>query len=159
MLSLPTASSAVQWTIVICLTGKKDPLAGLQVTVTGPGRLSVAVAEYETKAPLTEVASTFSAGGRDRLGGVVSRWIATVWRTLTMSALLMGANLIWTLPSETPLASTWSGGLVSSFQSGGAGLRSFQTLFSSTVAGGGPARSRGGKLEKRGRWSGSCGDW
>jgi len=72
----PCASVALQVTVVVP-TGKVLPELGLQLGVSAPSTLSVALAVYVTGTPLALVALTVMSAGTVTTGGVVSV-IATV---------------------------------------------------------------------------------
>ena len=67
----PLASAAVQLTVVVP-TGNTLPDGGVQPTVGLASKSSVAVAAYETTAPVGPVATTDIAPGRLKTGGVES---------------------------------------------------------------------------------------
>jgi len=67
----PCASVALQMTVVVP-TGKVLPDLGLQLGVSGPSTLSVALAVYDTGRPLALVALTVMSAGTATTGGVVS---------------------------------------------------------------------------------------
>lgn len=74
---LPAASVAVQVTVVTPMA-KVEPGAGLQLTVTGPGALSVAAgSRYVPTAPAGLVASSVASGGTPvKVGGISSTTVA-----------------------------------------------------------------------------------
>ena len=119
-LPLPRESAALQLTSVSPIANI-EPLAGLQLGVTGPSTASTALAWYRTEAPPGPVASIATGPGSPRAGGTVSTTVtenitaqrlpcASMAAQVTLvvpmgtTAPLAGEQLTATLPSTTSVA-------------------------------------------------------
>lgn len=90
---LPEVSVAVQVTVVVP-TGKTEPEAGLQTTVT-PGQLSLAVAAKVASAPVGQVGSFTMLAGHVMAGGCVSMTVTVneqlaVWLDVSVAVQSTG---------------------------------------------------------------------
>jgi hypothetical protein len=91
-LELPDESVAVQVTVVVW-TRKSEPDAGLQLTFGAGSTRSVAVAVYDTFAPLARVVCTEMSPGTLRAGGVVSRTSTSKLARLTLPCVSVAEQL------------------------------------------------------------------